>query len=341
MTRGMLRTGLTLITALWLAACGSGPGPGEGTTLRMPTGAGGVGFLPLRVMQAQGLIEAHAGEAGVPGLTVDWVEIGGPAMLNDALLSRSIDFIAAGPPAFITLWDRTRDSVQVMGAAAVSALPMFLNTTAEHLQSVDDLRDTDRVAVTAIRVSIPSLVLQMYARDNYGPDDVNRFDRYTVAMTHPDAVVALLSGSNAINAHFTSPPFHQMEERAPAIRTIMNSYDVMGGTTTFVMLSTTTAFREDNPGVYNAVLAALREAQDFIEADPAAAARILVEAEGEGAFTGDDIAEVLRDPEVVFTATPQNTMMYATFMHDIGSIENRPASWRDLFFPDLQGVPGS
>ncbi len=74
-----------------------------------------------------------------------------------------------------------------------------------------------------------------------------RFDKYTVTMTHPDGVVALLAGTGAINAHFTSPPFHQRERKDPLIRTIMTSDEVMGGSTTFTMLSTTTAFRERTP----------------------------------------------------------------------------------------------
>jgi len=34
-------------------------------------------------------------------------------------------------------------------------------------------------------------------------------------------------------------------------------------------------------------------------------------------------------------------MKYADFMHSIGSIKNRPASWRDLFFPEIHAAPGS
>lgn len=333
-----------LLVAGPVACGGSGDAGVDGAevrVLRMPTGAGGVGFLPLRVMQAEGLIEARAREAGLTDLEVEWIEVGGPSVLNDALLSGSIDFIAAGPPAFITLWDRTRTSVQVMGVAAVSALPMYLNTHADHLQSVDDLTEGDKVAVTAIKVSIPSLVMQMYARDRYGAAEAERFDRYTVAMTHPDGVTALLSGSNAVNAHFTSPPFHQRERRDPRVRTIMSSDDVMGGTTTFVMLSTVAAFRERNPTVYNAVLAALGDAQARIAADRTAAAQALVAAEGEGGFTAEDLVAVLEDPAVVFTTTPQNVMKYATFMHDIGSITNLPSTWQDLFFPEIHAADGN
>jgi NitT/TauT family transport system substrate-binding protein len=50
---------------------------------------------------------------------------------------------------------------------------------------------------------------------------------------------------------------------------------------------------------------------------------------------------VLRDPDIRFTTTPENTEKYAEFMQEIGSIENRPESWRDLFFPEVHGAAGS
>ena len=56
--------------------------------------------------------------------------------------------------------------------------------------------------------------------------------------------------ASQITAHFTSPPFHQRERKDPQVRTIMTTDDVMGGSTTFTMLSTTATFREENPQVY-------------------------------------------------------------------------------------------
>ncbi len=185
------------------------------------------------------LVEKHASAAGLDDLTVRWIDLGGPAVMNDALLSGSVDFIAAGPPAFITLWDRTRGSADVRGVAAMSSLPMYLNTTNAALKTIDDLTERDKIAVTSVKVSIPSIVMQMYAAEHYGAADAFRFDRYTVTMTHPDALIALLSGSSQIDAHFTSPPFHQREIKDPRIHTVLSSDDVMGGSTTFTMLSTT------------------------------------------------------------------------------------------------------
>jgi NitT/TauT family transport system substrate-binding protein len=81
-----------LVTMLGLKA--------EVTEVRIPVGAGGVGFLPLLVMQKNQLIEKQAKAAGIPNLKVRWINIGGPSVMNDALLSGSADFITAGPPAF-------------------------------------------------------------------------------------------------------------------------------------------------------------------------------------------------------------------------------------------------
>ena len=328
---------LTLGVLAAAVGCSSRPA-GE---VRIPRGAGGIGFLPLLVMEKHGLIEKYAGEAGVTGLTVRWLDLGGPSVLNDALLSGASDYIAAGPPAFLTLWDRTRDSLRVTGVAAITSLPMYLNTRAEHLRTLDDLRDGDKIAVTAIKVSIPALVMQMYAARKYGASEATRFDRYAVSMTHPDGVVALLSGAAGISAHFTSPPFHQRERRDPRVRTIMTSDEVMGGSTTFTMLSTTAKFREENPEVYAAVLRALEEANRLIVADRRMAATLLRASTPESGFTLDETVAMLEDPAIRFTTTPENVVRYATFMHETGSISTRPSGWKDLFFPEIHGAPGS
>jgi NitT/TauT family transport system substrate-binding protein len=327
-----------LLVAATAAACGGSDGPLE---IRIPKGAGGVGFLPLLVMEQNGLIEKHASAGGVENLQVQWLNLGGPAIVNDALISGAADFVAAGPPAFLTLWDRTRDSLGVHGVAALTSLPMYLNTRAPHLQRLEDVGPQDKIAVTAVKVSIPAIVMQMYAREKYGPADMARFDRFTVSMTHPDGVVALLSGSGAIAAHFTSPPFHQRERQDPDVRTLLTSDEVMGGSTTFTMLSTTRAFRERQPAVYAAVLAALAEANETIVADPRAAAELLLGSTAESSFTVDEMVDVLQDPSVKFTTTPENVMKYATFMHEVGSIASAPASWTELFFPEIHGAPGS
>lgn len=334
-----MRRPILLALALMLAA--AAPGRAEVDELRIPVGAGGIGFLPLLVMERQKLVEKHAAAAGLDRLKVSWISFGGPSVVNDALLSGAAHFAPAGPPAFLTMWNRTRGAQKVMGAAAMTSMPMYLNTNSDRIRSLEDLQAGDKMAVTAVKVSIPAIVMQMYARDRYGPKEFDRFDRFTVSMTHPDGVVALLSKRLEVNLHFTSPPFHQRELKDPAIRTILNSDQVMGGSTTFTMLYTTAKFHDENPRAYGATMAALREALAFIKREPRAAARIFLEASDGRGWAEDEIAAVIGSPEVVFTTSPQNVMRYATFMHEVGTLRQKPDSWKDLFFPDAHAEDGT
>jgi NitT/TauT family transport system substrate-binding protein len=86
---------------------------------------------------------------------------------------------------------------------------------------------------------------------------------------------------------------------------------------------------------------ALDEAVAFILARKEEAAALLLASSGDGGFSREEIVEVLNDPSVKFTTTPENVLKYAEFMHSIGSIRNRPASWKDMFFSDIHDSPGS
>ena len=329
-----------LIAVMSLAALALMPlsAKAEIAEMRVPLGAGGFGFLPLHMMKQYGLIEKKAAEAGLK-LTVNWANVGGPAVMNDALLSGSADFISAGPPAFLVLWDRTKGNAGVKGVAAMSTMPMYLNTHADHFKTLDDIKDDEKIAVTAVKVSIPAIIMQMYARQKYGAAKTFKFDRYTVSMQHPDGVVALLTGNKQITAHYASAPFHQRERREANIRTIQTSDDVMGGATTFTMISTTTKFHDENPKAYAAFVAALKQSFDMIRSDKKAAAQVLLDSMGGKGWTVEELAEMLNDPKIYYTTKPENVMKYATFMHEIGSLKNQPASIKELFFDgaDLGG----
>ena len=123
----------------------------EVTELKIPLGAGGFGFLPLHMMQKYNLIEKYAEEAGLK-VTVAWSSMGGPAVMNDALLSGSAHFISAGPPAFLTLWDRTRSNVGVKSIAAISSMPMRLNARVAQFKSLDEITGAQKIGVRNIDI---------------------------------------------------------------------------------------------------------------------------------------------------------------------------------------------
>ena len=55
----------------------------------------------------------------------------------------------------------------------------------------------------------------------------------------------------------------------------------------------------------------------------------------------DELVKQLSDPQVEFTLTPSRSLLTAQFMYRIGRIKAKPASWKDLFFQDVHGRPGS
>ena len=312
----------------------------EVDVVKIPKGAGGVGFLALTVMEEKKLVETEAQKMGLT-LKAEYILLGGPAVVNDMLLSGAAHFAPAGPPAFITLWDRTRSNMKVMGVAAMTSIPMYLNTKAPHLKSLKDLTPNDKIAITAVKVSIPAIIMQMQAIKESGKAEYAKYDPYTVSLQHPEGVIALLSGRSEITAHFTSPPFHQRERRDPAVRTLTTSNEIMGAPSTFTMLYAPTKFHDENPKAYAAVLKALQAAIDFINADKKAAAEVFLKSDEGRGWKLDDLMEILNDPDVRFTTSPESVMKYADFMADVGSIKQRPAKWQEMFFPEVHELKGN
>jgi NitT/TauT family transport system substrate-binding protein len=79
----------------------------------------------------------------------------------------------------------------------------------------------------------------------------------------------------------------------------------------------------------------------MIRDDHKAAADALMSSTAESGFSAEELTAVIADPAVKFTTTPENVMKYAEFMHRIGTLKTLPASWKDLFFQEIHGAPGS
>jgi NitT/TauT family transport system substrate-binding protein len=299
----------------------------------------GIGYLPLMVMEEQKLIEKHAKAAGVD-VTVAWAKLAGGGPMNDALLSNSLQFGSGGVGPLVTLWARTRGNLDVKAVAALNSMPLYLNTRNPSVKTIKDFTERDRIALPSVKVSIQAVTLQMAAEKAFGEGQQNKLDALTVSLSHPDAETALLSGKSEITAHFTSPPFQYQELRDPAIHTVLNSYEVLGGPATFNLVWTTSKFRSENPKLYDAFVKALDEAVSMINRDKRWAAEIYLKVSKDKSSV-EDILAMLNDPAIVITTVPQSVMKYVDFMLKTGAIKTRPGSWREMFFPNAHGLPGS
>lgn len=301
-----------------------------------------MGYMQFSIMDRYKLIEKYAKAAGLGEIKVFWDTFNGPDHMNDALLAGRVDFVSGGVPGLITLWEKTAGTPQeVRGVSAMSSQPFFLNTRDANIKSIRDLTAKDKVAVPAVKVSVQAVTLQMAAAREFGDANYAKLDPLTVSVSPPDATAALLSGAGEINNAFSVPPFQYQQLEKAGICTMLNSFDVMGGPHTFTVIWASKKFRDANPKLYGAVYAALQEATDILNKDRRAAAQIWAEST-KSKLTGDWLYDkILSNPQVQYTLVPQNTMKYADFMNKVGSIKKKPASWKDLFFPDIHNAAGS
>jgi NitT/TauT family transport system substrate-binding protein len=299
----------------------------------------GISYLPLQMMRHHKLIEARGKEAGLD-ISVEWARFSSGASMNDALLSDSIDLGSGGVGPLLTIWDRTKGSLNVKAIAAINSMPLILTTINPNVKTLRDFSEKDKIALPAIKVSVQARTLQMAAEQAFGEGKHEALDRFTVSMPHPDATAALLSGASEINASLSSPPFQYQQLDNPKVRKVFSSYEVLGGPHTFNLVWAKQAFRDKNPKTYAAFLAALRDAVSMIDKDKSQAAEAYLavnKSDMDRAF----LERILADPEIRFTIVPQNTMKYAEFMSKVGAIKSKPASWKDYLFEDLHAEPGS
>ncbi|ARP97198.1 ABC transporter substrate-binding protein [Bordetella genomosp. 13] len=300
----------------------------------------GIVYLLLNVTRDQQLIEKHGKQAGVD-IQVEWARLSGGSAVNEALLSGSVDIGGAGVGPLLTLWDRTHGRQNVKGVASLGNFPYYLVTNNPNVKTIADFTDKDRIAVPAVTVSVQSRVLQMAVAKQWGAEQFNRLDKLTVALPHPDAAAAIISGGTEITGHFGNPPFQEQELAAnPNVRIVLNSYDVLGGPSSSTVLFATEKFRRENPKTYAAFQAALAEAAEFVRARPEQAADIYIKAT-QARIDRDFLVKIITNPQVQFKLQPENTYPLARFMHQVGAIKNQPQSWRDYFFDDAATAKGS
>jgi NitT/TauT family transport system substrate-binding protein len=300
-----------------------------------------MGYLQFNVMEHQQLIEKHARALGIPDVKVSWLVFNGPAAVNDALLAGQIDIAAGGTPGLLLLWSKTKGTPnEVRGISAMSSQPFLMNTRNSAIKTVTDLKESDRIAVPAVKVSIQAIMLQIAAAKAFGPSNFGKLDTLTVSMPPPDATIALLSGANEVNCVFSVPPFQNQQLEKAGITTVLNSYDVMEGPHSFTVAWTSARFRNGNPVLYKALVEAMQEATDIVNKDKRAAAALWI-SDSKSKLTLDFVNGVVSGAQVQWTMVPENTMKFARFMVTNGMLKEPPASWREYFFPEIHSANGS
>jgi NitT/TauT family transport system substrate-binding protein len=335
-----IHVAVSTFAAIFVVACSLvRPAAAEQGELRIAKQYG-LGYLTLMVMEDRKILEKLAKDAGMPDLKVIWATFRSSDVMNDALLSNSVDFVCLGITGLGTIWARTRGTIDVRAVSGLNALPLQLNTRNPNIKGIADFTDKDKIALPAVKVSMQATLLQMWAEKELGATNRNKLDPLTVSMAHPDGMAALVSGGGEINNHFTSPPFAQMELDKPGIRKVITSTEILGGPMSFNVIAATGKFYNDNPKLVAVFMKALQEATDFINRDKKAAAETYLRMTN-GKQAVEEMVNTLNSPGIEYTLVPRNIVPFIDFSFRAGTLKIKPESWKDLFFPVAYGWQGS
>ena len=330
---------LTLINALVAAAVASGAAHAETREVRINQQFG-LTYLAISVAIDRKLIEKHARAAGLGDVKVTLTQLASGASTNDALLSGNLDIAAGSTPNLFLLAERTRGRQNFKGIMALNETPIYLVTSDEHIKSIRDYGEKDRIAVAGIGTSQHALHVQMAVAQAFGWENRNKLNNITVAMAHPDAMVAILSGRHEVKSHSSTLPFLLQELADPRVHIVYKSYDLVGGPQTLTVLWCSETWKNENPLTYKAVTAAMQEALDWINRNRRDAADLYVRFE-KSKLPVDQVNEMLADKWNAFIATPRRVMVLADFMYRVGVLKTKPESWKDYFFDNMHALDGS
>jgi NitT/TauT family transport system substrate-binding protein len=299
----------------------------------------GIFYMPSHIIEKQKLIEKHAAELGLSGITTKWVTFSGGGAQTDALLAGGVDILNTGTGNLLLLWDRTRGGVK--GIVATSAQPMTLISRDPNIKSLKDIGPNDKIAVPTVKISTQAIVLQIAASELFGADQWSKLDANTVQLGHPDAYAALSNAQHEVRNHFSIPPFTFLEmKNVPGAHVVLSSPDVMGGPLSQAQFFTTTKFADANPKIIQAVREATKEAQNLIRSDTKTAVEIYKEITGDKTSV-EDLLAWLKEPGMMeWNLEPQGTMKFAAHLYRTGTLKTQPKAWTDYYLPvahDLKG----
>ncbi len=274
----------------------------------------GLGYAPMVVVKQKRWLEE-----AVPGLQIEWKVISSSVAIRESMLAGEVQIGCGSVAPFLIGRDR---GFRTRLVSVLNTVDLWLLTNDPRIQSVKDLRPTDKVAVVAPDTN-QAFVLRRAAQQAFG--DPKALDQTMLSMPHPDALQALLA--NQIAGYMGSPPF-QEAAAARGARRLSSSRDLFGPLTFNVCFAREQLAQQNGPSL-RALQAAVGRAIELLKAQPAEAAALLARDAGQPEA---ELARQLAEPETQFTTEPAGVEALGAFMHETGFLRTPAGKLDDLLF---------
>jgi len=320
-----------------LAVGATGSALAETDTVRLAQQFGLL-YVPLHVVLEQKLVEKHTAKAGLGNPKIQLFKISGGANINKALLADTIDFGSHGVGPALKLWGKTKGRFKI--ALSMADMPLKLVTNDPKIKKIEDYLNikNHKISTPAAKVSIQAVTLQMAAQRIW--NDPNKLDHLVISMKHPTALAAMISGGQAVKSHFATLPYSYQELQTGKVWKVTDSYEILGGQHSVLVMSASKKFKDDNPKTYQAVIDAFAEAFAWVNANPNKAAATYIRYT-KSKLPKKTVQALLNDKgEMDFSMVPKHTMKYADFLNQIGDIP-KAKSWKDYYWDNNHQFSGS
>ena len=310
---------LAAVMIAGLSSCG-GSDDESGTKLKIVQQYG-MAYAPFKIMQEKKLIEKYYN-----GAEIKWSVLNSGQAINEGFASGDVDIGAMGLAPVIT---GVTSGVPYKICSNISAQPNRLMTSSKKVKTLKNI-GKKKIALVNIG-SIQHIILAMAAEKELG--DAHALDHNIVAMSHPDGMSALLSGS--VECQLTTSPYVYKEATDDSIHEVEGVADAWPNGNSFIVAVASTSLKEKDPELYDAFIKALAEAIDYINNNKEEVAQMLCAEEGVDAET---MLEWLNDPACVYSTKTKGVLYMADFMEKNGFLENGGVeSLSDLAFDNVEG----
>lgn len=281
----------------------------------------GLAYAPIQVMKELKLMDKN-----LPGVQVEWKQLGNTAAIREAMLVNEVDAGFMAIPPFLIGWDK---GMKWKIASGLSESPIGLVTYRDDIKSIKDLTNEDRIALPQPG-SIQHILLSMASEREFG--EASKFDNQLVTLAHPDGMNALLAKKD-ITAHFTSPPYIFKELETEGMHQILDGEGAMGKPFTFIVGVTTNKFHDENPEVYKAFVKSLHESIDYINEHPEETASMLKDVYK---IPEEELLKYLTWEGNVYSKSIKGIDEFVNFTNKNGYISKTPESIDEILWEDAE-----
>jgi NitT/TauT family transport system substrate-binding protein len=331
------------LTTTLLALCAA-LAPAAAQDIKVGIGYG-LAFLPIYVCEDLRLVEKHGKEAHLD-VKATYQRFVSAAALREAIAAGTIDIGPFGTAPLLIAWEQAKDTPsQIFAVSGLTSLPLVLLSNQPNVQSLGDLKPEDRIAVPTLSSPQKYLLEIQSEKKMFGWFNYDQVDKQLVAMSHAEAISALVDSSGQstehVTAYFSSPPFTQIALRDGNIHPILSSSDVTDGKFSFLIMGATKAYIDSQPQMPEIFDKAIDEAARIIHDDPRRAAQIYLTHEPSGTLNGAVMESVIREIRDEFGSAVYGVQSVADFLGRHGQLKSPPKSWKDVVAPALANSPSS